>query len=639
MQHLHMSIGPVQSFVSQARRTRDFWAGSFLLSWMAGQLMAETMRRGGKIVFPYVGDTDQPKDNLLAAILGKPSHGQQNPTIGSLPNRFKASVPESIEPEKIVNTAKQKWQALAGAVWSEFVEPAVGDGRNTRAIWNRQIDGFWEIQWVMGTDPEDGSDNAWLGARKNWRSHWPPEEGGDHCTVMGDWQELSGYTRSRQRKRQDAFWKVLQGRTGRLDLREGERLCAIALVKRLFPKLKSQAQKEFIGWPFEVRNWPSTVYLAATPWLAHMAKDQHRCARFSRFVKTVEETVGKNDFGQLKSEGATSLPALVNLRDGASLDGNFFMEAALANPKATPLSNGNSPDSEDSDSRVRKKLIKELVDLGNAVGCPAQPYYALLMMDGDRLGKLLRENKDKEKDISRSLAKFVKVVPGTVQKRNGVTVYAGGDDVVALLPITEAVECAIDLREKYGSAFGESLQKDKPTASSSIVFSHYHNPLRDIMKLAHKELDETAKETNGRDSLALAVLSPGGVKATWVAKFGELPKNLLALRDQILKNDYSTNFFYHLRQRYEDIIKEGDWPAKDLQPLVLAEYIKGATLKDQYKKLKAEDAVSVLLAACGAQKGAESPGENQTFQLDGAFIARFLAETTSFNEMGKEGAS
>lgn len=27
----HFTLGPVQGFVAQARRTRDFWAGSFLL--------------------------------------------------------------------------------------------------------------------------------------------------------------------------------------------------------------------------------------------------------------------------------------------------------------------------------------------------------------------------------------------------------------------------------------------------------------------------------------------------------------------------------------------------------------------------------------------------------------------------------
>ncbi|MEZ5479145.1 MAG: type III-B CRISPR-associated protein Cas10/Cmr2 [Thiolinea sp.] len=30
--YFHFTLGPVQSFVAQARRTRDFWAGSFILS-------------------------------------------------------------------------------------------------------------------------------------------------------------------------------------------------------------------------------------------------------------------------------------------------------------------------------------------------------------------------------------------------------------------------------------------------------------------------------------------------------------------------------------------------------------------------------------------------------------------------------
>ncbi len=220
---LHISIGPVQGFVAQARRTRDLWAGSFLLSWLAGQLMAETLCQGGQILFPSVGTCDSPQDPLLAAIMDNPAVDAPLPVIGSLPNRFKASVPETFVPEGIVNTAMQKWRTLTEQVWKQFVAQSTDQGNSTRAIWERQIDGFWEIQWVMGADPGDSSDGAWLDARKNWRSHWPPEEGGDHCTVMGDWQELSGFVRSRERCKQDVFWKALQDRTGRLDLRDGER--------------------------------------------------------------------------------------------------------------------------------------------------------------------------------------------------------------------------------------------------------------------------------------------------------------------------------------------------------------------------------------------------------------------------------
>lgn len=37
---LHFTLGPVQGFIADARRTRDLWAGSFLLSWLTGQAMA-----------------------------------------------------------------------------------------------------------------------------------------------------------------------------------------------------------------------------------------------------------------------------------------------------------------------------------------------------------------------------------------------------------------------------------------------------------------------------------------------------------------------------------------------------------------------------------------------------------------------
>lgn len=240
---LHISIGPVQGFVAQARRTRDLWSGSFLLSWMSGQLMASVLQKGGEIIFPAVGTKDKPTEPMLAAILGKPLPENPHPKIGSLPNRFKAKVPADFNPESAVNEAKKKWEELAETIWKSFVENAVNeneDQRNfTREIWKRQIKGFWEIQWVKGDNPvNNGEDAKWLDSRKNWRSHWPPKEGGDHCTTMGSWQELSGFVRSRERKEQDDFWKALREKVGRLDLQDDERLsCSFSnLGNRRFTK-------------------------------------------------------------------------------------------------------------------------------------------------------------------------------------------------------------------------------------------------------------------------------------------------------------------------------------------------------------------------------------------------------------------
>ena len=630
---LHVSIGPVQGFVAQARRTRDLWAGSFLLSWLAGQLMAAVLRQGGRVVFPWVGSEPTPDDPMLAAILERSRPDDQHPRIGTLPNRFKAEVAEAFDAEASAGEARRKWRELAEAVWQRFVADAASQGRDTRVIWDRQIDGFWDIQWVMDIEPGDGGDAIWLDQRRNWRFHWPPPEGGDHCTAMGDWQELSGFVRSCERRRQDAFWSALRRRAGRLDLRDDERLCAVALVKRLFPELGGQELERLIGWRIGAVNWPSTAYMAAVPWLAHLAGDPARRTALKRYVQSIRGTLGSDTFARLRGERATRLPELEPLGDGADLDGNLFLATALENRRATPLNDAEVPESgadEDSDAALRAPLSKALADLVEEVGGPARPFYALLLMDGDRLGKLLREHG--ERAVSGALAGFVGHVPDTVREHNGVTVYAGGDDVLAMLPTDRAIECAMALRESYGSAFahhgpgGDEALGKQATASCAVVFAHYRNPLRNVLALAHDELDNTAKADNGRDSLALAVMLAGGVNQRWVGRFGGLPKALVSLRDRIAADDhhYSVSFFHHLRERYAATIAGLD--PDDRRAVVLAEYAKGAPPHDDDDRRRAESAVDVLLAACRTQRGEEAASSDSSFQLDGVFVSRFLAE-------------
>ncbi len=211
-----------------------------------------------------------------------------------------------------------------------------------------------------------------------------------------------------------------------------------------------------------------------------------------------------------------------------------------------------------------------------------------------------------------------------------MTVYAGGDDVLAMLPVDQAIDCATALRRVYGKVFASRAFKkgDKEgasaTASCAIVFAHYRNPLREVLALAHRELDETAKERNGRDSLTLAVVLPGGVNHRWVARFGEAPEALAAL----WRKHFPASFLYNLRRRYDVLI--GDLDPGDRRAVVLAEYVKGAPPKTEDGHARAEAAVDGLLAACTTLRGDDAPDEGGAFRLDGAFIARFLAETCDF---------
>ena len=50
---LTLSIGPVQGFIASARRSRDLWSGSWLLSEMAKAAAKSLFEAGAQMVFPF----------------------------------------------------------------------------------------------------------------------------------------------------------------------------------------------------------------------------------------------------------------------------------------------------------------------------------------------------------------------------------------------------------------------------------------------------------------------------------------------------------------------------------------------------------------------------------------------------------
>jgi len=638
----HFTLGPVQSFVSQARRTRDLWAGSFLLSWLSAQAMREVLMQGGTLVFPDVGQPGALKDPMLRALERKE---KRPPRIGSLPNRFKAEVPDDFCPSLVEEAVSQKWRELAEAVYEEFVEDVAKEhGFQTKTIWERQVNGFWEINWVLGSGHTGAGipDHGWLEARKNWRNFWPPEEGGEHCMLMGDYQEISGHLRTtaEDRECQDTFWRRMQEVVpdGRLDLRDNERLCAIALIKRLFPKIEEKNLKEIIGWiPGEkyssIANWPSTTYMAVVPWLEHIAAERARIRELEQYVVEVRRQVGDDVFRKLASERAIRFGCLEPLHEIAvgtgarldDLDGDLLHPHALNNHRTLYLSERRPPNFDiDPDEKKRKKLVEALQKLNRAVERTARSYYALLLMDGDRLGELLR--KHDPGTISQALLEFTEQVSPEVAGWDGITIYAGGDDVLALLPLNKVLGCARRLREIYGDCFS-NLADVEVTASSAIVFAHHQYPLQGVVREAHHQLEEIAKEENGRDSLAIAILKPSGVTAQWVNPWERvsLNDNLEKLVAEMEKGVFPRGFYHKLEDRYRFLQKDAP-DGIDLRRLLVAEYLQSR--ERDVARQEAERNVDLLLNVCRPYRRGEDgrssllPG----LRLGGGFIARFMTQ-------------
>lgn len=620
MSTLHFTLGPVQAFVAQARRTRDLWAGSFLLSWLSGQAMRAVLDHGGRVIFPSVQDTEGiPTDPLLRAING---HGGK-PSIGSLPNRFMAEIPDAeagLAAEKAVRDA---WSLVAGKIYEKYVAPVAEHGRGTEHLWDRQVSGFWEIAWAVGDDP------ALLDRRKNWRTHHPSPEYGEQCTIMSGYQEISGYLRIRkdEREKQETFWAKLRAKGGLSDmeLRESERLCAVALIKRLFPKISPDT----IGWQLDVSNWPATPYMAAVPFMVRALEKAHdECAEYAQ---TVKELCG----GRIYGERSTRIMSL-NQYHGqrfCDLDGDLFHRSAITDT-ATRI-----PTLGDKHSDQRKKLDKALRYLQETAGMKASPFFAVLLMDGDSLGAKLREAAGKGSLISEALAEFTAKVPEVVSGLDGVTVYAGGDDVLALFPINTVFDAALSLKALYENCFenhcaGKMSFSEPPTISAGVVFTHFSHPLQDIMREAHRLLDQQAKEATGRNALAAGLYKGESLNAEWKVKWQTVPEltDLMHLLDKLedTGRGLSSSFVYRIRETLRlldsrpqrEIGDSYEIPEQlDLKSFLAADLRKALAVEDNDAKASKEtcdDTIATLLRACGYN--------GQRFAPDGIFLARFLSQ-------------
>ncbi len=639
----HFTIGPVQGFVAQARRTRDFWAGSFILSWLSTVAMHAVQAQKGKIIFP------RPDPGFMKAL----ESGGEGPQQGNVPNRFKADVQDGFDPRQVEMAVQKAWKGLADAVWNLDLEGFASMA--TRGIWNRQIKAFWDIQWVL----EDGDDPFAVDRLKNWRTHLPSAEPGVKCMMMDGLQELSG-AKAPSRWPEDpegpaVFWRKLResGKTGiATDLRPGEMLCAIGYIKRRFVRCFHDLKAELAGglhvhgWPLPA-SVPSVHYMAAAPWLAQLIKtasgDEELAGQMWKFHDAAYKLTGS--YGEWKAN-IRCVKEIKAPRKWKALDGTVFFDAMLENK--------NLWDEERAEEA--KDLLKMLKSLRNKANLdPVSPFYAVLLMDGDELGAQMSDE-TRQEAITGALADFTGAVPDIVDQQNGFLVYAGGDDVLALLPLENALRCAAHLRRRYMESFRNTEPPVATSISGAIEYAHIKMPLGKVLGDAHRLLDEVAKDGRGRDAIACRVWKPGGLAVEWAMPWEfalkgeevfleELAEQFRAQKTETEKAQdskteamnekdifaVSAKFFHRIRQRFDllnPVLKDEKAVA-----LMAMEYLNSGVAKAKGIKGmdKAREIIEPLLVQCRPRyrdktKPKDQWTEDARLHADGALLVHFLAK-------------
>jgi len=478
---LIVTLGPIQDFIAAARRTRDLWFGSWLLSELSKATAQSIARECGfeSLVFPGVSE---PRE------LGKES-------TTSVANKIVVRVPDGKDPAAVAQRGKAGMQARLEELRDQAfrsidpINPLHFDKPTAKA----QVDDLIEFSWVSAPARDEKYADArrraesLLSARKNTRL-WNPVtwgSGAPKSSIDGERESVLHEVLFDQAKNGEISAETMRTRYG---VGSTERLCAIGLLKRHGIRKGTRHGHRFL----------STGHLAAWP-LYHRTKgadDPALAASWSHYL----ETLARGGV-VLKEQEIVQGPGWNHPVFGM-YDGSLFFENRLAELFEEAADTGRR----EEDLRAARAALAEVLrqlDTGTPLA-----YYAILMADGDHMGKAI-ERQDSfpaHQALSRALDRFAQSVRTCVETDHaGELVYAGGDDVLAFVPLHRAVACAQALAKKFREAlagFAVNDQGDTPTLSAGIGISHFMDPLRGALHLA-REAEKKAKEK--RNSLAVIV--------------------------------------------------------------------------------------------------------------------------------------
>ena len=490
-----LSLGPVQSMIGAARRTRDLWCGSWLLS-EAARAAARVLdeRHQDCLIFPR---PDHPDELLLQ---------EQPKARANISNVLRAEI--SATDAETVRTLCNDAKRAAAMRLTELGEQARKRVAVREDTWNAQIDDILECYAAWVACEGDYSEasrrlGATLAARKATRdfgpSRLPASEGLPKSSLDGAFETVlpKGLKDHNARRR--------------LGLSENEQLDALGVMKRLAG---------------DVEQFTAYSRIAADPWIESLGQEQQRQLR-----EAYEPLVGSQLATRVKGNDGiySALPY------DAQLLYSFRMERALAT---------------DESERGSLGALRECMRSITASAGQPVPYAAILKADGDRMGQFLAKasSAKQSRSISQALHGFASEVRQIVQEHRGHAIYAGGDDVLALVPLTQSIACAKKLAEQFKASLERvsselNVGADKrPTLSVGIGIGHFMQPLGALRARA-EEAEKLAKgdDTNcPRNALAVVLgIRSGGehrVRFQWseTAALEDLEAIVDAFRDHKL---------------------------------------------------------------------------------------------------------
>ncbi len=646
---LKVQIGPVQDFIAAARSIRDLWSGSYLLSWlMAAGLKALSAEAGpDAVVFPNL--RGQPlfdlhwRDDLWSQVrIGDEtvweSMGWEPADLltPNLPNVFLAVVPAARAAglgRQVENAIKAEWQKIAAHVWEACRkarltadEPGISESdRHER--FNAQIERFLSISWQA--IPWPASLEEALQLAEGFDPQMPLQAARQRVQAVVDMA-----TKQMPKDHRDGRYYV-GGDKGPKDQLNNVGLAWSVILA-------------FNSWALDaVRQTRSFPANRPGGWDSGLFSNKDALTGREEAVaggrKWAEAAQKADDFwaSLFKHDDWVGGPTLVKrVWHRAYLEAVWHLDTTT---NGFPMPNTRGV--------AMHEPFKDCGDDETAADAPpSEKYFAVLALDGDAIGKWVSGEKappfksqladykdgsgavrlgartyfersefkeflEKQRPLSpgyhlqfsEALANFALLCARPiVEAFDGRLIYAGGDDVLALLPADTALACAQALRLAFrGSPELESFlqaqasqlrdrhqaaqdsnpealpppyyqklaaesglldspaagflrrrdlvdQQDRPIpflvpgpaadCSVGIAIAHFKAPLQDVFRAA-QAAEKRAKKKLGRSAVAITLFKRSGETIEWGCKWEDGGLDLYrAIADALKSNQLSAKF-------------------------------------------------------------------------------------------------
>ena len=539
-----------------------------------------------------------------------------------------------------------------------------------------------------------------LAAAKAVRPFAQTKQRGWRCSLTGEteWLTTDEAQLDRPYRGQDGtLWAKLAMATPAW-AKTGEHLGALPAVKRLWPTLFAEEVARVVG----MESGAADRFVVSTHTMALAWQIEARVQRVKDGKPLADHLRAelRNMVSDLRTD-PVALPRKLMREIRGDCDALWWAKR-LPGLLDAAADSGDEDEQRHTERQHRaERLVKRVLGLDEDKSS-IETYYALLLMDGDRMGRILSGDEAEDADgpgcaitfldsfhpqvrggfetlardnpalkeygaqtramspnrhlaISAALNDFaLHVVPEVIEREYlGRVLYAGGDDVMAMLPVAHLLPAMRRLRYAYGGddphdalidwraarvrrklvcKDGFALLRGRlmrmmggSTASCGAVVAHHQAPLTAVMREL-REAEQRAKNDGGRNAFSLTVVKRSGGVLHLTAKWDEALELLVMTRHFLADPSVSR------RAVYNSLVWLNDLPA-DAGTDMLGSMLGYQFNRQRGTKAKGEtgwNREDVLKLACrvAALSTARPAGEQRVWLERFLGVAEFLARET-----------